>query len=177
MDAQNNFLLIEKHLKNFYYYSFSLKIWLSDQLVRFYDYKDEASVREFFSSYEHIKVTKQLKYKLKCLDAENERYFLSINVIQKINDDPIEFESVNHLLVVFEINRCASSNKKIEIEIKRDFSMVRSYFVAPQANILAFNYSNGLENHIKIIDLGKSRTKMEINLAEGIHIFCSFLEA
>lgn len=163
-DAQSNLILIEKRLKHFYYYSFSLKLWLVDQLVRFYDYRDETLVREYFATYHNIK---QFKFKLKCLDTEAERYFLSLNALSQVDTNPVEFVSVSNLIVIFELNRCASSSRKIELEILRVFSFVRAVELATECNLLAYNYVHEFENFIKVVDLKKNKTKFELNLSEG----------
>lgn len=171
LDAQSNLIIFEKHLKNFAYYSFSLKLCLVDQLVRYLDYRDESVVREFLEQYGGVDdgASRRLKYKLYCLDSQSEKYFLSINVLQQINSEPIEYESLSNMLLVFEVNRCSTSARKIEIEIKRVHGFCKAYFLQSKQQVLAFNYCHKSENQIKVVDLNKSKNKVsfELNLDEG----------
>lgn len=156
-------MFLEKQLKHVHYYSFGLKTWLVSQLVRYLDYRDESLVREFFTENGQ---TERDKYKLKCLDASAERYLLSVNVLRKLPDSiPIEFESVSHLIVVFELNRCSSSARKIEIEITRVIPFVRAYYL--DSGLIVYNLTRDInQNLVRLLDLNRSRIKLEMNLSE-----------
>lgn len=169
LDAHANLILIERRLKHFHYYSFTLKAWLVAQLVRYLNYRDEAHVREFLA--EHERLLERVKYKLVCLDQAAERYLLSIDVLKQVTESlpTIEFESLNHLLVVFEVNRCSSCARQIEMEITRAIPFVRSYYLARPAGLLAYNYTatNTRESLVRVLDLNRNKTRFELNLSEA----------